>query len=239
MLAFGVGFAANGFAVGNFGRLEREIDVVALLELGDDHFDVLLAGTSEKEFFGLRIARKTQCAVFFQNFVNGHANLVFIGAGLRLDGEGDGGLRNPSGRVINRRGFVAERFAGGGFFQLGDGSEVARVQLADFGELLALHHLDVLQALWCVAIVVLKRGIVLEDAAFHLEVVDAPGERIGEGLEHKERNRLAVVVLAFDAIALSAGIFVADLRMLVGMRKRIGQKGEQAGGGDVVRRGSH
>ena len=113
------------------------------------------------------------------------------------------------------------------------------MQLADFGELLALHHLDVLQALWCVAIVVLKRGIVLEDAAFHLEVVDAPGERIGEGLEHKERNRLAVVVLAFDAIALSAGIFVADLRMLVGMRKRIGQKGEQAGGGDVVRRGSH
>ncbi len=43
VLAFGVGFAANGFAVGDFGRLEREVDVIALVELGDDHFDVLLA----------------------------------------------------------------------------------------------------------------------------------------------------------------------------------------------------
>ena len=56
VFAFGVGFAANGFAIRNFRRLEREVDVVTLVEFGDDDFDVLLAGAGEEEFFRLRIA---------------------------------------------------------------------------------------------------------------------------------------------------------------------------------------
>src|SRR3984893_526991 len=43
VLAFGVGFAANGFAVGDLGGLEREVNVIALVQLGDYDFDVLLA----------------------------------------------------------------------------------------------------------------------------------------------------------------------------------------------------
>jgi len=42
VLAFDVGFAADGFAVRDFGRLQSEIDVIALVELGDDDFNVLL-----------------------------------------------------------------------------------------------------------------------------------------------------------------------------------------------------
>src|SRR6202035_5942287 len=38
VFAFYVGAAANRFAVGNFGRLEREIDVIALVHLGNDDF---------------------------------------------------------------------------------------------------------------------------------------------------------------------------------------------------------
>ena len=70
VFAFGVGFAANGFAIRNFGRLEREVDVIALVQLGDDDFDVLLAGAGEQEFLGLRIARETERGVFFEDFVN-------------------------------------------------------------------------------------------------------------------------------------------------------------------------
>ncbi len=55
VLAFDVGFPADGFAVRNFGRLQGEINVIALVELGDDDFNVLLAGTREQEFLGLRI----------------------------------------------------------------------------------------------------------------------------------------------------------------------------------------
>ena len=53
------------------------------------------------------------------------ADLVFVGAGFGLDRERDGRLGKLRGRVENRRGFVAERFAGGRFFQLGDGADVA------------------------------------------------------------------------------------------------------------------
>jgi len=56
VLAFGVGLAANGFAVRDFRGLQSEVDVIALVELGDDDFDVLLARTGEQEFLGLRIA---------------------------------------------------------------------------------------------------------------------------------------------------------------------------------------
>src|SRR5207249_9212676 len=41
------------------------------------------------------------------------------------------------------------------------------------------------------------------------------------------------------AVALFPGIFITDLRVLVRMRKRIGQEREQARGADVVERGSH
>ena len=56
VLAFDVGFAADGFAVRNFRRFQSEVDVVALVQLGHDHFDVLLSRTCEQEFFRLRIA---------------------------------------------------------------------------------------------------------------------------------------------------------------------------------------
>ncbi len=89
VFAFGVGFAANGFAIRNLGRFEGEVDVVALVKLGDDDFDVLLAGAGEEKFFRLRIARKTQRRVFLKNFVNRDADFVFVGARFWLDRKRD------------------------------------------------------------------------------------------------------------------------------------------------------
>src|SRR5262249_10159418 len=147
VLAFGVGLTADGFAVGHFGRLQREVHVVALLELGDDHLDVLLAGTGEQKLFGLRIARIAECGVLFQYFVNPYANLVFIGARLRLNRKGDGWLRQTRGGIENRRSFIPQRIAGGGFFQFRNRANLSRMQLAGLCELFSLHHLDVLKAL--------------------------------------------------------------------------------------------
>ncbi len=58
-------------------------------------------------------------------------------------------------------------------------------------------------------------------------------------LKTKTRDGLVVVVFALDAIAFACRLVEADLRMLVGMREAIGDKGEQAGGSDVVQRGDH
>ena len=87
--ALHVGAAANGFAIGNLGRLQDYLSVVALLQLGDDDFDMLLAGSGDQEFLGLRIAEEAQHGIFFHQLVDAVAQLVFIGARLGLDGEGD------------------------------------------------------------------------------------------------------------------------------------------------------
>src|SRR5229473_7059307 len=171
--------------------------------------------------------------------MNRNADLVFVGAGFRFDGEGNRGLGKLRGRVIDGRRFVAESFAGGGLLQFGDGADVSGVEFADFGELLALYSLDMLEALRNIAIVIAERGVIFQHSALYLEIVNAPRERVGKRFEHKERKRLAVVVLALDAVALAGGLFEADLGVLIGVRENVGEESEQAGSADVVERGSH
>ncbi len=114
------------------------------------------------------------------------------------------------------------------------------MQLTDFGELFALNDLDMLEALWNIAIVIEERGIVFQNAAFHFEIVDAARKGVGERLEDKKGERLAVVVFALDTVAFSARLFVGDLAVLVRVGESISKKREQAGGADIVQaRGHH
>src|SRR5271170_6844609 len=115
VLSFGVGLAANRFAVGYLGRLERQVDVVTLLQLGNDDLNVLLSVAREEKFLGLWLAGEAQRWVLLHDLVNGHPDLVFIGAGLRFDRKCDGRLRKIRGRIVNRGGFVAERVSGNRF----------------------------------------------------------------------------------------------------------------------------
>src|SRR5208282_2271198 len=185
VFALGVGLAADGFTIGNLGRLQREIDVVALLQLGHNNLNVLLAVSGEQKFLGLRIAGESQRGVFFHNFVNGNADLIFIGAGLGLDRKGDGRFRKLRRLVENGSVFVAKSIAADGLLQLGDGADITGVKLLNFGELFPLHDHGVLKTLRHIAIEALERGVVFQDTALDLEIVDAAGERIGKSLENK------------------------------------------------------
>src|SRR5712691_7665847 len=119
-------------------------------------------------------------------------------------------ILSSSARVFGSMANVMEgsgSCAGSGFFQLGDGANVTGVEFADLRELFALHDLDVLKTLGKIAVVVEKGCIVFQNAAFHFEIVDAAGERIGKRLEDEEREWLAVVVFALDAGVFATGIF--------------------------------
>ena len=85
-----VGFAANRFAIRNLGRFQHDFGVIALLHLRNYDFDVLLSGACDQKFFGLRIAEEAQHGIFFHQLVQPNAELVFVRAALRLNGEGDG-----------------------------------------------------------------------------------------------------------------------------------------------------
>ena len=90
--ALGLGLGANGFAVGDLGRLERDFGVIALFEAADDGLDVRLAGAGDEELVGLRVAEEADEQVLFHELVDGGRELVFVGAGLGLDGVGHGRL---------------------------------------------------------------------------------------------------------------------------------------------------
>src|SRR5258706_5244983 len=171
--------------------------------------------------------------------MDGNADLVFIGASFRLDGKSDRRLGKLRGRVIDGRTFVAESFARGRFLQFGDRADVSRMKLADFGELLALNNLDMLETFREVAIVIDERRVIFQDAALDLEIVDPACEGIRKCLEDKEGKRLAVVVLALNPVALAAGLLEADLCVLIGVREDVSEEGEQAGSANVMDRGGH
>ena len=90
--ALGFSLAADGFAVGDLGRLEGDFGVVALFEAADDGLDVRLAGAGDEELVGLRVAEEADEQILFHELVDGGGELVLVGAGLGLDGVGHGGL---------------------------------------------------------------------------------------------------------------------------------------------------
>ena len=202
--ALHIGLAADSLAVRNLGRLQIDFGVVALLEFRDDHFDVLLAGSGNQEFFGLRIAEEAQHGVFFHQFVDAGPELVFVGAALGLDRERDRRFRQVDLGILDGRGLVAERVSGQRIAQLGDRPNIAGMQFIHRNGVLALHDRDVRQLLLRITGEVLHRGFVLQYAAVDLEVRNSPGERIGHGLEYEKRKSIRIRNMPLGSLSVAA-----------------------------------
>ena len=148
--------------------------------------------------------KKRIMQVLFHELVEGGGELVFVGAGLGLDGVGHGGLGHGDGLDEDFVGLVAEGVAGEGVAELGDGADVAGVEIVDFDGLAALHDGEVRETFRLAAGEVLDGGVVADDAADDLEEGDAAGEGVGHGLEDVEGEGLAVVDAAHDGLVLAA-----------------------------------
>ena len=113
--------------------------MIALLHLRDDDFDVLLPGARNQKFLGLGIAEKAQHGIFFHQFVDARAQLVFIRAALGLDRKRDSRLGQLHSRILDRRALVAQRVASQRVFQLGYRADISRVQFGYRHSGFALH----------------------------------------------------------------------------------------------------
>ena len=110
--------------------------------------------------------QKRSAGIFFQDFVDGYADVVFIGARFGFDGEGDGRLRQLRGRMVRSEQCLSPSVSPVMVsFEFGDGADIAGVEFLNFGELFPLNDLDVLETLGDIAIEILERGVVFEDAA--------------------------------------------------------------------------
>src|SRR6185312_1242235 len=185
-----VSLAANGFAVRDLGRFEVDLSVVTLLELGDDDFNMLLAGAGDEKFLGLLVAEEAEHGVFFHQLVDAVGELVFIVATLGLDGEGDGRFRECDPGILNGIGFIAQCVTRESVFQLGHSSDIARMQFRNRQQVLALRNGEVRELLRGAAGEILKSGIVLNDTGENFEVGNTAGKRIVGGAEDVGRYRL-------------------------------------------------
>ena len=94
-----VGLPANGLAIRNLGRLQRDIHAITLLHAADHDFHVLLARAGEQKLARLRIAIEAQRLVLFQNAVHRLPHAIFVVARLGFNGESDGRLRQFHRRI--------------------------------------------------------------------------------------------------------------------------------------------
>ena len=133
-------------------------------------------------------------------------------------------------------------FAGDRVLQLGHRADISGMKLRNLRGRLALHHLDVLQAFGGVAIEILKRGVVLQHAGENFEVVDAPGEGIGDGLENGNREGLGVRDLSLDGFGLvfarCGGRMAGGLAARSRRGKDLGAEVQHRVAADVVQRGA-
>ena len=190
---------------GTFGSFQHDFGVIALLQLCDDDFDVLLSGAGDQKFLRLRIAEETKHRIFFHELVQAGSELVFIGATLGFNSKCDGGLGKFHTRILNGRGLVAQGIARQGVFQFRDGADISGVEFVHGNSGFALHHGDVSEFFLHAAAVVQKRRVILQNAGENFEIRDASGERVGDSLEYIEGDGLFVSLVALGSIAVAGG----------------------------------
>jgi hypothetical protein len=102
--------------------------------------------------------------VLFFEAMHRRADLVFVAAGLRLDGVGQHRLRELYGGEGDGVSFLAERVVRERVLQLRDRAEIASLDLRDAGLGLALEQEQVPEALRRIARLVVDPGVGLQGA---------------------------------------------------------------------------
>ena len=145
--AVALGRAADGLAVGDL----RLADVGGDLELADhavdEHVEVQLAHAGDERLAALLVRLDAEGRVLLGEALEGDAELVLVGLGLRLDGDLDDrlgeGHRLEHDRVLR----VGQRVAGEGVLEADGRGDVARVDLVDLLAVVGVHLEDAPDAL--------------------------------------------------------------------------------------------
>ena len=112
------------------GGFRLHLDAEAPLQLGDRHLDVQLALAGEQQLLGLRVARVADASDLPP--AAGASRVLILSSSPRLFGSiayADHRLRELDRREPDRDGLVAEHVVRERVLQLGDGAEIAGLDL--------------------------------------------------------------------------------------------------------------
>src|SRR5712692_4265946 len=134
--ALHVGATTYRLTIRDFWSLEQNFRVITLLQLGDDHFNMLLAGPGDQKFLGLFITEERQHGVLFHQLMEAVGELVFVVAALGFKGKGYGRLWQYHSCEFDRIGFITQRVSGDCIFQLGHCAYVAGMKFGNRNQIL-------------------------------------------------------------------------------------------------------
>ena len=187
--AVAVGRLEDRLAVGDLRRVQEDVDVEAVLELGDGDLDVELAVAGEQVLVALGVAPGVEGEVLVHQPVQGVADLLLVPLRLRLDGERHRRLGDADPAEHDRHVLGAQGVAGDGDLELGDAADVAGDQARHVRPLLALDGDQVAEPLGLLGAAVPDVGVGVERAGDDAQQRDLAGEGVGEGLEDQHRER--------------------------------------------------
>ena len=125
MLALYPDLLADGLAVCHAGLHQTHIDPELGLELGDHYIQMLLAQTGKNLLLGFHIIFKGDAGILLHQALHGAGDLRFVALALELDCHRQAGSREFGGLKGDDTLGIAERIAGHGVLQLGDGADIA------------------------------------------------------------------------------------------------------------------
>src|SRR6185437_4378880 len=234
VLALGLGFGADGLAVGDLGLADVGLDAELAHHAVHQDLEVELAHAADDGLAGLGVGVDAEGGIFLGELGQGLAHLLLVALGLGLDGDVNDRGGELDGLEQDGVVLVADGVAGGDGLEADAGGDVAGPDLADLLALVGVHLQQAADAL-----ALLLGGVPDGGAGFQPAAVDADeGELADEGVGHDLEDEAAeggvVLGLAGElggvAVGIGGGLGVEapDAGDIQG-RRQIGDDGVEQG----------
>ena len=174
--------------------MQLDVHAEPALRTLERDLDVHLAHPGEDLLARLLVAAEPERRILLREATDRGRDLLLVAFRLGRDREAHDGLREAEVRYLDSNLLVGEEVARLRVLQLRDGAQVALTEVERRVVLLALDVEKRAHALLALRAKVHERRVGVHGALQHAEDVDAPCERVGEGLENERRDGSAVDV---------------------------------------------
>ena len=138
-LAFGLDRTAQRLAVGDLRLADIGVDLELALHAIDDDLEVQFTHPGDDRLAGFLVSVHAERRVFLGEALQRDAHLLLIDLGLRLDSDGDDGVREHHLLEGDRFVFGTEGVTGGDILEADSGRDVAGADFFDLGALRRMH----------------------------------------------------------------------------------------------------
>ena len=140
MLTFGFRHGANGLTIRNSLLGQSSFHIELVLQLTTDNVQMLFTQTAEQHITRLDVLFDGDGGIFFTDTIQAGDDFIILSLLFGIDGHADAGGREHDGLNLDDIALIAESIIGRSILQLGQGTDVACIELVNRNGLLATHE---------------------------------------------------------------------------------------------------